>query len=201
MIRWSIFDDNERFKSALIETHQLYNQGVSSSEIILRLSATYQESEIKNLLNWIHNSSRVHSFRKEKMLLKISLWMLLIYKLTFLRMLPDIAHINITWTIVIVVLAPMLNIIMIILVYRLVPSSYSLILFLYIFGISNIGENINSLFSNEYGIIMWLVTFIYTITYFVGGYYSFKLFRALPEGLIKTSRLMEQLNLKTAAVA
>ena len=201
MIRWSINDNKERFKLALIETHQLYSQGVTSDEIVFKLSSNYQENEIKKLLRWIQDSSKVYSLSKEKMILKISLWILLVCKLFFLTTLSHTAYINITWGIALFILAPILNIIGLVLLYRLIPSSYVVIFLLFISGISNVGENLTSLFSIDFGTLLWTVIFIYTITYFVGGYYSFKLYRTLPEGLIKTNRMMEQLNLKTAAVA
>jgi len=201
MIRWSIFDNKERFKSALIETHELSRKGMNSNEIVQTLSSTYQESDIKKLLQWMQDSSKMNEYTKYKMILKVSLWVLLIYKTFFLFAFPKTMHMGVTWEIVLMILIPILNIFGLVLAYRVIPSSYVTIFILYSCGISGFVDNVSSLFSFETGILVWILTFIYTLAYLIGGYVSFRLFRSLPEGLIRTNKIIEQIKHNSTAVA
>jgi hypothetical protein len=200
MIRWSIFGNKEKFKSALIAVYELISKGANQKEIIETLSSSYQERDIEKLLQWIVDLPKTNQFTQEKMLLKMSLWVILVYKLFFLLALLKMAHVSITWEIGIIIFAPILNIIGLVLVYRVIPSSYILVFFLFTFSLSNMGDNIISLFSFDSGITAWILTFIYILTFFIGWYYSFKLFRALPEGLIRTKKIIEHLSLNTKVI-
>ena len=202
MIRHSILNNNKRFKSALLDVNRLISQGMTHSEEIARsLSSTYQEGEIEKLVGWIKDLSKTTQYTREKTLLKISLWILLSVKLLFFPSLHKLLLIEFPWNTLLLFIMPALNIIAIILVYHETSITYVLIFCLYALGLSGITDSIISLFSFETGLITWIFGFINIISFFVGGYCSFKLFRSLPQGLLKTKIIARQLKLDFTAVA
>ena len=202
MVRHSILNNNKRFKSALIEVHRLLSQGMTHSEEIARsLSSTYQEGEIEKLVGWIKDLPKTTQYTREKTLLKISLLISLSIKLLFLPSLHKLFLIENPWNLLLLFIMPALNIIAIILAYNETSISYMLILILFALGMSRITDNIVLLFSFEIGLITWLFSLINIVSFFVGGYCSFKLLRSLPQGLLKTKIFSEQLKLDFTAVA
>ena len=198
MFRKSIYDTTQRFEGALREVADLINRGEDEEKIPGLLSVKYQEKEIKDLLTTISRISTLKEHKGLKRTLRTSLAILLLFRVLSAHLLLISIDLAPFWDLLIFISAIILLTVALILSYREIPASYTiifLILLFYLSTSSSFVDNVEILFTTHPLNLLWIITFLVTTAFLVAFVVSWKLYRIYPPNLLSTQKAIQKLHL------
>ena len=191
MFRQSIHENNERYSEAVKKVIELKKEGIEHREIPDKLSAYYQEKEIKKLLI---DFEKLHTLKNDshlKLVLKFSLWIVLLLKIFSLTIMLATLEIAGHWKLIILLFSILVFATALYLTYK---DSFEMV-FIILFGalllsIDSLFDNFEVIFTTPAINFSWWITFIFTAGYIVSLYSSWRLRNIYKSHLFKLNKVI-----------
>ena len=146
MVRYSILSNDKRFEEATIDVINMVNEGHSTHIVPEKLKAKYQEREVEKLVKWFLDLKRRSNYNNLRLILKISLWILLLYKIFMIFLFFLDTTLSLDLKMIAMIFGPIINIIAIYLAIN--ESKLSYLLIFVILTISVQGSGLMTKFDN-----------------------------------------------------
>ena len=127
MVRYSILSNDKRFEEATIDVINMVNEGHSIHIVPEKLKAKYQEREVEKLVKWFLDLKHRSNYNNLRLILKISLWILLLYKIFMIFLFFLDTTLSLDLKMIAMIFGPIINIIAIYLAINESKLSYLLI--------------------------------------------------------------------------
>ena len=196
MIRWSICDSNDQFRDALTKIHLLWHQGVSPDDIVNQLSAEFQPQEIRDVLKSISYNEQKDDLQLIKSLLKVSLWILLLFKLSYIYFSFASSEQLTTVQILLVMASPFINILALILVYRETQSSYIIIFCILLLSALNSDTMLDVFFDPQANALLIFLQVVQLVAFVSAIFSLFRLFKKIPVHLLQIRKKIKDFKLE-----
>ena len=146
MVRYSILSNDKRFEEATIDVINMVNEGHSIHIVPEKLKAKYQEREVEKLVKWFLDLKHRSNYNNLRLILKISLWILLLYKIFMIFLFFLDTTLSLDLKMIAMIFGPIINIIAIYLAIN--ESKLSYLLIFVILTISVQGSGLMTKFDN-----------------------------------------------------
>jgi len=182
--------DKTHFKKAILESSKLIEMGKDVDEIQQELKSEFQEHEIKSVVALIHKAKNLPDKKRLKQILKVSLWIALIFKVFVILGLMTSPQYSGFIKILVLILGPSLNTLCLYLVYKDKPGAYfTAALF---GGFSLQGLSLDGLFDYPVFSIIWSLDLLLLINVLLLTTVGFILFFKLPLSALRVRSILEE---------
>jgi len=189
MRRKSIGNKNH-FRKAVIESSKLIESGKSLEEIQNELKNDFIEHEIKSIHKTILKSQILPDLKIFKLILKLNLWILLLYKILNMSLFMFNLEYSTFFKLILFILAPSLNVISLYLIHKEKPFAYVLTMLFGIFTLQN-SSTFDSLFVLPLFSLLWNIELLVILNILALIIIGFILFRKLPIDALRAKNILD----------
>ena len=191
MIRKSI-SDKAHFKRAVIESAKLIEMEKDVDEIQQELKSEFQEHEIKSVVTLIHKAKNLPDKKNLKLILKVTLWIALIFKVFYILSFMTSPQYSGFIKILLLILGPSLNILCLYLVHKNKPSAYFAAALFGAFSLQGSSSSLDGLFDYPLFSIIWSIDLLLLINVLLMTTVGFILFFKLPLSALRVKSILEE---------